>query len=194
VFTGSTRVWRTKNDGTAWSPVSPALDGGPISAIEVAAADPRRVFVGTENGGIFRSVDGGDTWSANLAGATLPGHAITRLTTSPTNANLLYATVANFGHSHVFRSTDSGTTWEDIDKGQLPDVPHHAITIARDAPNTLYVGNDAGVFTSPDTGRTWTSLTRNLPNVMVVDLVYQLNDRTLTAATYGRSMWRLAIM
>ncbi len=52
---------------------------------------------------------------------------ITRLATSPTNANLLYATVANFGHGHVFRSDDGGTTWEDLDKGQLPDVPHHAI-------------------------------------------------------------------
>ena len=101
--------------------------------------------------------------------------------------------MANFGHGHVFRSDDGGTTWEDLDKGQLPDVPHHAIAIARDAPNTVYVCSDAGVFVSPDGGRTWMNLTRSLPNVMVVDLVYQLHDGTLTAATYGRSMWRLQV-
>ncbi len=79
VFTGTYRVWRTKNDGLKWSPVSSPLDGSRISAIEIAVADSGRVYVGTENGGFFRSDDGGDTWGANLASATLPGHAITRV-------------------------------------------------------------------------------------------------------------------
>jgi photosystem II stability/assembly factor-like uncharacterized protein len=193
VFTGSSRVWRTKNDGATWTAVSPPLDGSPVSAIEVAWADPRRVFVGTENGGIFRSVNGGDTWSANIASAALPGHTITRLATSPADADVVFATVANFGHSHVFRSNDAGMTWEDVDKGQLPDVPHHSIAIPLEAPNSVYVCNDAGVFVSVDGGTTWMNLTRNLPRVMVVDLAYHRRDRTLTAATYGRSLWRLAL-
>jgi hypothetical protein len=79
VFTGSTRVWRTKNDGKKWRAVSAVLDGSPISAIEVAPADSKRIYVGTENGGFFRSTDGGETWSANCASATLPGHTITRI-------------------------------------------------------------------------------------------------------------------
>src|SRR5262249_24531993 len=157
-FTGSARVWRTTTDGATWKPVSLPLDGSPISAIEIAPADPRRVFVGTEDGGVFRSRDGGATWSANLAGRTLPGHTMTRLITNPTNADLLFASVANFGHGHVFRSRDGGTTWEDVDRGRLPDVPHHSLAIARDAPNTLYVCNDGGVFVSPDAGETWRNL------------------------------------
>jgi photosystem II stability/assembly factor-like uncharacterized protein len=193
VFTGSFRVWRSKNDGTTWTAVSPPLDGSPISAIEIATPNPRRIFVGTENGGIFRSLDGGDTWSANIASATLPGHTITRLATSPANADVLFATVANFGHGHVFRSRDGGSTWEDIDKGQLPDVPHHSIAIPPEAPGTVYVCNDVGVFVSLDGGTTWMDLTRNLPTVMVVDLVYHRHDRMLTAATYGRSLWRLSV-
>jgi hypothetical protein len=44
-----------------------------------------------------------------------------------------------------------------------------------------------------DRGATWQDLTRNLPNVMVVDLVHHDADRTLTAATYGRSLWRLQL-
>jgi photosystem II stability/assembly factor-like uncharacterized protein len=194
IFTGSTRVWRTKNDGKAWTAVSPSLDGSPISAIEIAEADSKRIYVGTENGGFFRSLDGGDTWSPNLASATLPGHIITRIdSTRKLNSNSLFVTVGNFGHSHVFRSLDGGKTWEDADHGQLPDVPHHVIVIRPDDPNTIYVGNDAGVFVSRDSGQSWMNMTGNLPNAMVVDLVLQQKDATLSAATYGRSLWRTGI-
>jgi photosystem II stability/assembly factor-like uncharacterized protein len=194
VFTGSTRVWRTKNDGKKWRAVSAILDGSAISAIEVAPADSKRIYVGTENGGFFRSTDGGNTWSANLASATLPGHTITRIdSTAKLGADFLFVTIANFGHSHVFCSRDGGKTWEDVDNGRLPDVPHHAVVIRPDNPKTIYVGNDAGVFVSHDAGRTWENMTANLPNVMIVDLVLHQKDGTLSAATYGRSLWRTRI-
>ncbi|HEX8139250.1 MAG TPA: hypothetical protein VF544_16935 [Pyrinomonadaceae bacterium] len=192
VFTGSTRVWRTKTDGNSWTAVSTTLDGSIISAIEIAASDSKRIYVGTENGGFFRSLDGGNTWSANLA-STLPGHSITRLAANPKDANTVYATIANFGHSHVFRSRDGGLHWEDVDKGQLPNATHHSIAIQRDAPKMIYVCNDVGVYVSSDGGDTWMNLTRNLPHVMVVDLVHHTNSRTLFAATYGRSIWRLKL-
>lgn len=193
VFTGSFRVWRTRNDANNWTPVSPVLDGSSISAIEVAPANSKRVYVGTENGGFFRSLDGGDNWSPNLSSSVLPGHTITRLETSPTDAKLLYATVANFGHSHVFRSRDSGATWEDVDRGQLPDVPHHALLIRAEEPNRLYVGNDAGVFVLDVSTGVWMNLTKNLPNAMVIDIVYHTKDKALLVATYGRSIWRLKL-
>ena len=191
VFTGSTRVWRSQDDAASWEPVSSTLDGSAISAIEIASADPRRVYVGTENGGFFRSSDGGDTWSANLAGP-LPGHIVTRIAAAPNRATRLFATVGNFGHSHVFRSDDAGSTWSDADRGQLPDVPHHAIAIPDNAPGTIYVCSDAGVHVSRDAGRNWMRLLRNLPHVMVVDLVYHDPTSTLYAATYGRSLFRIA--
>lgn len=193
VFTGSNRVWLTTNDGDQWSPVSSDLDGSPISAIEVAPADPLRVYVGTENGAFFRSADGGKNWSANIASAVLPGQIITRIETSPKSAELVFVTVGNFGSSHLFRSEDGGNTWSDADKGQLPDVPHHAVVIPPDAPSTIFVGSDAGVYMSPDLGKTWTNFSKNLPNTMVIDLVYQKTDGTLTAATYGRSLYRIKI-
>lgn len=192
VYTGSTRVWRTLDDGDTWTPISPSLDDSAISALEVAPADSQRIYVGTENGGIFRSTDGGETWSANISSSLLPGHTITRLESSEKGgADLLYATVANFGHSHVFRSSDGGLSWEDIDKGQLPDVPHHAIVVVPDNPGTVYVGNDVGVFLSTDAGLTWSNMTLNLPNAMVVDLVYEPAGPALYAATYGRSLWKI---
>jgi photosystem II stability/assembly factor-like uncharacterized protein len=193
VFLGGLRVWRTKNDGRSWRDVSDELDGSPISAVEIAQADSKYVYVGTENGGIFRSLDGGDNWSGDLASPNLPGFMVTRIITSPVDAKVVYATVANSNARHVFRSKDAGATWTDIDRGQLPDVPHHAIAIPTARPSTLFVCNDAGVYASTDAGNTWKSITRNLPNVPIVDLVYHDADGTLTAASYGRSVWRLKI-
>ena len=193
LFTGSRRVWRTKDDGNTWRAVSDNLDGSDITAIEVARADSRRVYVGTENGAFFRSTDAGNTWSGNLASTVLPGRTITRVESRPDDADTVYATVANFGNRHVFRSDDGGLSWADVDRGELPDVPFHAIAVPAAHPERLYVGGDAGVFVSTDGGAAWANLSRNLPKVMVVDLVYQENDRTLTAATYGRSIWRLQV-
>src|SRR5436305_9508376 len=106
VFAGGLRVWRSRDDANSWLDVSPVLDGSPISALEIAQADSNAVYVGTENGGIFRSLDGGHSWSGDLAGPALPGFTITRILTSPASAQIVYATVANFNARHVFRSRD----------------------------------------------------------------------------------------
>jgi photosystem II stability/assembly factor-like uncharacterized protein len=174
--------------------VSPVLDDSAISAIEIAPGDSNRIYVGTKHGGFFRSSDGGKTWSANLAGATLPGYEITRIdSTAKLGPDFVLITLGNFGHSHLFRSQDGGKSWEDIDKGRLPDVPHNAVVIRPDAPRTLYVATDVGVFISRNSGRSWMNMSANLPNVNVVDLVFHEKDRTLSAATYGRSLWRTRI-
>jgi photosystem II stability/assembly factor-like uncharacterized protein len=189
VYTGNQRLYRTKNDGLSWDALTPVLDESPISAIEVAPADSNAIYVGTENGGIFRSLDGGTTWSANLTGPDLPGVMITRIETHPSDASDVYLTVGNSGNSHVFRSRDSGSTWKDIDRGKLPDVAHSALLIRPDKPKELYVACDVGVFMTSDGGTTWRDATGALPNVMIVDLVFHTATRTLFAATYGRSIW-----
>ena len=173
--------------------MSDNLDDSDITALEVARADSQRVYAGTENGAIFRSLDGGDTWSDNLASTVLPGRTITRLESRADNADVLYATVANFGNNHVFGSSDGALSWTALDAGMLPDAPFHSIASPAAHPNRVYVCGDAGVFVSDDAGDSWLNLTGNLPNVMAVDLVYSEGDRTLTVATYGRSFWRLTV-
>ena len=128
-----------------------------------------------------------------MAGPELPGVTITRLETNPRNADVLFVTAASFGNSHVFRSDDGGRSWHDVDGGRLPDVPHHAVVIPPDDPETVYVSNDAGIHVSHDLGGSWRSVKRNLPNTMFVDLVYHQGIGTLTTATYGRSLWRLKV-
>ena len=118
---------------------------------------------------------------------------ITRIETHPANASEVLLCAANFGNSHVFRSIDAGALWTDIDRGQLPDVPHHALLLRPDKPNELWVCNDAGVFVTADDGAIWRNATNTLPPIMVVDLVYHTRTKSLLAATYGRSLWRLQL-
>lgn len=193
VFTGSFRVWRSKTEGDAWTPVSGNLDNSSITAIEVAPANSKFVYVGTESGGLFRSRNGGQTWSGNIAGSQMPGRTITRIETHPAKADTVFVTAAGTGQSHVYRSTDGGVNWADIDNGKLPDVPHYAAVVPPDDANALYVANDVGVYVTNDGGNSWTTLTRNMPNVMVVDLVYHQGEGALYAATYGRSIWRIKV-
>ena len=70
-------------------------------------------------------------------------------------------------------------------------MPHHAIAIPNEKPRTVFVASDAGVFVSTNAGGSWNDLTRNLPNVQIVDLVYHDRDQTLLAASYGRGLWRI---
>jgi len=94
VFTASDRVWRTLDDGRSWR-ASRSLDGSAVSAIEIARKNHRRIYVGTEKGGFFRSMDGGDTWSQNLAGPVLPGRIVTRIEARPDDEDVVYLTVGS---------------------------------------------------------------------------------------------------
>ncbi len=193
IFVGSQRLWRTTNDGGKWKDVSESLDDSFVTCIEISRANINHIYVGTENGGIFKSEDGGESWTDNIASSVLPGRTITRLRTPANDANVVYATVANFGNSHLFRSTDGGDSWTDIDEGHLPDVPHHGIAIPSVDSDVVYVAGDAGVFVSVDAGGAWNNLTLNLPTITVVDLVLHEGTNKLLAATYGRSIWRLDV-
>ena len=66
VLVGGTRLWRSVDDGDNWVALSASFDGSAISALEIARADPRRIYVGTENGGVFASADGGVSWSGDV--------------------------------------------------------------------------------------------------------------------------------
>lgn len=212
VWVGTNRLWQTANDGAKWEPVSPSLDDSAISAIECAAADPRVLYAGTSAGGIFRSTDGGGTWSENLSSAMIPRRVVTRIATHPTRAETVVVTVASTGvpgtslaqeqspYSHVFQSDNSGESWQPLDGGYLPDVVYNALAFETQPPYRLFVGGDSGVWvaTDPDTGKDttairWASIQGNMPNVVISDLIYHHKDRVLTAATYGRGFWRLSV-
>jgi photosystem II stability/assembly factor-like uncharacterized protein len=202
LYAGSTRVWRSQDEGESWQSVSPVLDGAPISAIEVNSTDPRAVYIGTVKGGIFRSLDGGNSWSENLSGPVLPNRIVTRIDTFPYDPRKVVAVIGCASEetpfSHVFFSNDAGSTWFDIDGCRLPNAAYYAIAIESVNNPRVFISGDAGVFMTEAIteekphrfSATWHDVTGHLPNVVVTDLVYHVRSRTLTAATYGRSLWR----
>jgi photosystem II stability/assembly factor-like uncharacterized protein len=206
LWAASARLWSWDTKRRRWRAPSHVFDGSPISAIEIAEVDPRVMYVGTTKGGIFRSADGGATWCENLAGPDIPARAITSIVTHPARASTVVVTVASTGMSnsgvrlstgeylpygHVFRSYNSGAIWEDIDAGALPNVAYFAAAYETHTPYRLFVASDLGVWAEIE--GYWVHINGNLPNVVVSDLVYHHRDRTLTAATYGRGIWRMRL-
>lgn len=200
LWLGTSRLWLTANGGGSWKPVSPTFDGSAISAIECAPSNPKVLFVGTSRGKIFRSDDGGTSWSGNLANAAIPQRLITRIGTHPKSASYVVITVAASGvpgtsltgnapYAHVFESDDKGVTWRPLDG--LPDVVYNALAFETRDPYRLFVGGDSGVWMHD--GMRWASVAGNMPNVIVSDLIFHHDDQYLYAATFGRGMWRLKV-
>jgi hypothetical protein len=206
LWAGSARLWFMDTRRRRWHRPTQVFDGSPISAIEISVRNPRVIYVGTSKGGIFRSQDRGVTWSENLAGPDIPARAITSIQTHPKLPSTVIVTVASTGalqsgvflvtgehlpYGHVFRSHDNGATWDDLDAGVLPNVAYFSAAYETHPPYRLFIGSDLGVWAEVD--GFWMHINGNLPNVVVSDLVYHHRDRTLTAATYGRGIWRMRI-
>jgi photosystem II stability/assembly factor-like uncharacterized protein len=203
LYTGTTRVYKTTNGAGQWQPVSNHL-GAVISAIAVAPSDPQVVYVGTQAGAIFKTVNGGNA-PADWTPCTPPPPArwITRLAVDPSDAKIVYVTFSGFdgqgaGPGHVFRSSNGGVAWSRIDDAgvnapastRLPDIPVNGIVIDAKSPQTLYVATDVGVFRTPDLGATWEPFDEGLPNCVVTSVILDPGGTALYAATFGRGAYK----
>lgn len=107
---------------------------------------------------------------------------------NPNDPNDIYTVRGVFsGRGHIFRSTDGGATWSNIN-GNLPNQPYSAIKLDK-AAGVLYVGGDDGVYASSDFGQTWGRYAASLPAVQVVDLVINKALNVVAAGTHGRGLW-----
>jgi photosystem II stability/assembly factor-like uncharacterized protein len=206
LWAASARLWSWDTTHQRWMPPSHVFDGSPISAIDISEVNPRVMYVGTTKGGIFRSADSGASWSENLAGPDIPARAITSIQSHPARASIVVITVASTGvsnsgvrlstgeylpYGHVFRSYDGGALWDDVGVDALPNVAYFSAAYETHPPYRLFVASDLGVWAEIE--GYWVHINGNLPNVVVSDLVYHHRDRTLTAATYGRGIWRMRL-
>jgi photosystem II stability/assembly factor-like uncharacterized protein len=204
IWLGTSRLWCTLDEGATWQPASDFFDNSAVSALEFSSADPNLILVGTTAGSIFRSRDNGATWSADLAGPDIPRRVITQIRIHPMDPTHLFVAVGSSTvsaaalrgdatpYSHVFCSEDQGDTWKDIDGGALPNVVYNGLAIEARPPHRVFAGGDAGVWSRGETGA-WINISGNIPNAIISDLVYHAKDNILTAATYGRGIWRLEV-
>jgi photosystem II stability/assembly factor-like uncharacterized protein len=187
-------VWKTTDAGTTWAPISDDTFGtSSVGAIAVAPSDPNVVYVGmgehairgvmTSHGdGVYRSDDGGDTWTH--LGLPRSRH-ISRIRVHPRDADLVYVAVQGAAHGAtaergVYRSRDGGETWEQV---LFVSESAGASDLAMDPsnPRILYAafwdhirlpwqvvsgGEGSGLWKSTDGGDSWRPMNNGLPELM----------------------------
>ena len=198
LYTGGQRLHRTINKAQSWTPISPVLinennptgnlEFGTLTAIDVSRHTSDVIYIGTDDGKVWVTLDYGETYSDISEG--LPQRWITSLTHDPYLESGIYVTVSGFrfgeAEAQVYYSEDYGSSWKSIGSG-LPDVPCNDIVADDLLDGTIYVATDIGVYVSDDRGESWAVLGIDLPTVPTLDL--DLNERLLAVATFGRGMY-----
>lgn len=220
VYYGGNLLFRTTNYGHSWQEISPDLttndkskqqtSGGPvvtdntaaefhctILAIAESPVKPGVIWVGTDDGNVQVTQDGGKTWK-NVAGNIkgLPANSwVPNIDASHFDAGTAYVAFDrhqddDFG-PWAFKTTDFGQTWTSV-KGDLPVKGY--VHVVREDPKVrtlLYCGTELGIFASWDSGGHWMSIRNNIPRVAVRDIVVHPRDNDLIVATHGRGVFIL---
>ncbi|HEY0077042.1 MAG TPA: YCF48-related protein [Pyrinomonadaceae bacterium] len=142
----------------SWAVTGPM--GGDVRSLVIDPQDPQRLYLGTLDGQVYASSDGGQQWS-RLSGFNQPGLFIDTLIVDPRDSNVIYAAA----HRHkepggFFKTSDGGRTWRQA--AELKTEAVHSLTQSPSNPDILVVGTNRGVYRSKDAGETWEQLPSNV--------------------------------
>lgn len=220
IYYGSQILHRSTDRGESWQRISPDLttndpqkqrqhlSGGlsidnstaenhtTIYAIAESPKNPQVIWVGTDDGNLQLTRDGGESWQnlvKNVPG--LPAHTWVS-SIEPGRFDEAIAFVTFDGHrtgdmaTWVFKTTDHGATWQSL---LTPDLEGYAHVIKQDrvSPELLYLGTEFGLFLSVDGGRNWARLKEGLPPVAVHDVAIHPTEHDVILATHGRGIYIL---
>jgi photosystem II stability/assembly factor-like uncharacterized protein len=221
VYYGANRLFRTRDGGQSWDVVSPDLtrnqpwrrlpimgmtrdattlsrddgvsDYGTITAISESPAARGTLLVGTDDGHVQLTTDGGATWTNLSARFRLPGPRwVSKVLWSRHDARTAF--VAFDGHYDddmapmVFRTGDGGATWRSV-AGDLP--PGHPVKTLAEHPgnrDVVFAGTEFGLYVTFDGGTSWKHAGGSLPRVRVDDIAIHPTHRDLVLGTHGRSI------
>jgi photosystem II stability/assembly factor-like uncharacterized protein len=155
---GDTGLFASHDGGGSWVRIGSEGDLPTIWSLAVDPADPMTLFAGTRPAAVYRSRDGGWSWTRlDLALATVCSIGkpfVTRLLVDADDRRIVWAGVEIDG---VFRSLDGGDTWKKVVEG-LYDLDVHDMALARTSPPRAYVSTNGEVFWSADRGESWTPI------------------------------------
>jgi hypothetical protein len=201
LLAGGLSVWETTDakapntptSGPRWRAIKPST-GQLVTTIAISPADSGVVWVGHEDGAVFRTADGTSgtpAWQRcdHIGPKPLaPRRYCTRIVPHPSDVRCAYATFGGFVSDNVWVTRDSGATWLALG-ATLPAAPVHALAIHPRRPAWLYAGTEVGLFASADGGTTWSPTNEGPANVSVDELFWA--GQTLYCATHGRGMYRI---
>jgi photosystem II stability/assembly factor-like uncharacterized protein len=187
--------------GKVWSVDAVAKNGstdvyGQTTTIAESQFDENTIYVGTDDGLIHITTDGGKSWTKIDGIAGVPERTyVNQIIASQHDKNVAYVTFNHhrYGdfHPYVYKTADGGKTWRSI-QNNLPERGT-AYTIAEDHvnPNLLFVGTEFGFYFSVDGGAEWIALKNGLPTIAVKDITIQKRENDLVLATFGRGFYVL---
>jgi len=175
-----------------------AADSSPVSAIAVAPGNSNIIFVGHNDGKIFRTTNGTNpspTWVAvddNSTANPFPNRQICRITFDPQNANRIWVGLGGFNSDNLFLSTDGGVTWTmkgGADPNRIPSAPIRGIAVHPQNSNKIFVGTEVGLCVSGDGGTTWSAPSEGPANVAIYEANLMYGSTQVLLATHGRGLW-----
>ena len=218
LYSAANVLFKTTNEGQTWEVISPdltrndkskqAASGGPITkdntsieyydtifTVMESPVQAGTIWVGTDDGLVQVTRDGGKNWSnVTPSKEVMPEWIqINSLDASPFDAGTAYVAATMYKYDdykpYLYKTSDYGKTWKKITNG----IPDGAFTrVIREDPNKrglLYAGTETGIYLSFDDGANWQSMQFNLPVVPITDLAIHKREKELVAATQGRAFW-----
>ncbi|MBI2428155.1 MAG: T9SS type A sorting domain-containing protein [Ignavibacteriales bacterium] len=194
LYAGMKKVIKTTDGGATWTRTNnnQGLNGSNVSSLAVSYTSPDTALGATGQRTnpifeIFYTTNGGTNWTKSVS--ALPNRYPTDLAFDPNDSKIAYAVFSGYGTPHVYRSTDAGTTWNNI-SSNLPDIPSQAVCVDPLNPSDIYVGTDLGVYRTQNNGTSWEPWFDGMPYAMVLDVVYSPVDRRIRAATFGNGVYQ----
>ena len=206
---------RTRDQGHTWEEVSPDLTrdqedkqikgGGPYTVeavgaenygtISYVAESPHaqgELWVGTDDGLVQLTRDGGETWT-NVTPPKLEECLVNAIDLSPHTAGTAYLATTRYKFNdhtpRLMKTTDYGKSWSDI-TGNLPYGAYtRVVRVDEEQPEMLFAGTETGLYLSMNDGQSWERFNLNLPTTPILDLKVAHGD--LIVATSGRAFWVL---
>ncbi|HEY2346076.1 MAG TPA: hypothetical protein VGH80_09340 [Xanthomonadaceae bacterium] len=222
LYIGAQFLFRSRDHGQTWDRISPDLttnnpeqqkqeeSGGitvdnsaaemhdTVYAISESPKDPNVIWVGTDDGNVQVTRDGGKTWKNVTAGAHVPAQSwVNYVDAGRFDAGTAYVAFDRhtFGDMTpmLYKTTDYGEHWQQLaGTGATKGLRGYAHVLREDPvkPGLLYAGTEFGLWISIDDGANWAQFKpTDFPAVAVRDLVVQPRDGDLVLATHGRGIW-----
>ncbi|MBK9632568.1 MAG: glycosyl hydrolase [Saprospiraceae bacterium] len=216
LYVCSNHVHLSQDEGQSWKTLSPDLtrndstkmmaSGGPITkdntsveyyctifAMAESFSDPDVLWVGSDDGLVHISRNGGKNWD-NITPPNLPAWAmVNSVEADPFKPGGCYIAVTSYKSGdykpYLFKTEDFGKPWVKIIKGISEEHFTRVLRADRVKPGLLYCGTERAIYFSEDDGKNWFSLQINLPIVPITDIA--LKDYSMVVSTQGRGLWMI---
>jgi len=195
-YTAGNYVFRSLDRGNELRPISPEItltQRGSATALSESPRDPNLLYVGTDDGALWVTRDGGTTWKNITANLKLPGpRYVATIEASRHYKGRVYVCLdghrSDDDNPYVFVSEDFGDTFNPLHAG-LPWGSTRCMREDLVNPNLLYLGTEFAFWVSVDRGQNWTQFNQNLPTVAIHEVAIHPDNGEIVVATHGRSLW-----